>query len=191
MQPTAASAAAGNPGTQQPMECPPADRSTVIDPATGLATPAVITPAEVPLPFHLQGTQYASGMAAMGSGPGTVPWRPLRQMAPGYNPLTGMYGTDPPTPALQPSAVTPQGVPSQYSIATPPFPQGLGCSGAAARSPNPIDPLQIRVSWADHLSSRISVGPQTSAPSIGTQSPPGFSHVTAPPGFAYGCAATP
>eukprot|EP00971_Amphidinium_carterae_P296051 5880543-Amphidinium_carterae.1 len=37
----------------------------------------------------------------------------------------------------------------------------------------------------------MSLGPATSAPSVGTQSPPGFSHVAPPPGFAYGCAATP
>eukprot|EP00971_Amphidinium_carterae_P096064 1900940-Amphidinium_carterae.4 len=179
MQPAAASAAtaaASTPGTQQqPPGYPPAGQSYVIDPATGLATPVVTTPAEVPLPIH-----YASSTPAMGSGPGTVPWRPLGQ-APGFNPLTGMYGTDPPTPAMQPSVVTPQGVPSQYSIVTPPVPQGLGCGGAAARSPNPIDPLQIHDSWADYLSSRRSLGPQTSAPSIGG-SPPGYPHGGGPPG---------
>eukprot|EP00971_Amphidinium_carterae_P322472 6408970-Amphidinium_carterae.1 len=36
----------------------------------------------------------------------------------------------------------------------------------------------------------LSCVKKTSAPSIGTQSPPGFSHAS-PPGFAYGCAATP
>eukprot|EP00971_Amphidinium_carterae_P100342 1984436-Amphidinium_carterae.1 len=162
---SAAAAAASTSGTQQPPGYPPAGYSHVIDPATGLATPVVTTPAEVPLPVH-----YAGSTPAMG---------------------TGMYGTDPPTPAMQPSVVTPQGVPSQYSIATPPVPQGLGCGGAAARSPNPIDPLQLRDSWADHLSSRRSLGPQTSAPSVGTQSPPGFSHMTPPPGFAYGCDVAP
>eukprot|EP00971_Amphidinium_carterae_P221702 4400957-Amphidinium_carterae.1 len=169
-----AAAAAGTPGTQQPCAYPNAE-SYFVDPATGLVTP-ITTPAEVPLPI-----QYAGGMPAMGSAPGTAPWRPLGQMPPGYNPLTGMYGTDPPTPAMQSATGTPQGVPSQYSIATPPVPQGMGYAGAAVRPTNPIDPLQVRDSWADNLSSRMSLGPPPSAPSIGTQSPPGFSHVTAPP----------
>eukprot|EP00971_Amphidinium_carterae_P349189 6490889-Amphidinium_carterae.1 len=184
MQP--GSAAAGTPGTQQPCAYPNAE-SYFVEQATGLVTP-ITTPAAVPLPIH-----YAGGMPAMGSAPGTAPWRPLGQMPPGSNPLTvtGLYGTDPPTPAMQTAAGTPQGVPSQYSIATPPVPQGMGCAGVSVRPPNPIDPLQVRDSWADNLSSRRSLGPQTSAPSVGTQSPPGFSHVTAPPGFAYGCGATP
>eukprot|EP00971_Amphidinium_carterae_P319601 6352151-Amphidinium_carterae.2 len=37
----------------------------------------------------------------------------------------------------------------------------------------------------------MSAGHPTSAASIGTQSPPGFSHVSTPEGCAFGCAATP
>eukprot|EP00971_Amphidinium_carterae_P263482 5227505-Amphidinium_carterae.1 len=184
-----ANAAAGTPGMQQ--QCPyPYAESYFVDPTTGMATPVVTPPGQVPLPIHQPGTHYASAMPAMGSAPGTVPWRPLGQVPP-HNPLTGLYGTDPPTPGMQPSAATPQGVPSQYSIATPPVPQGLGSSCAAARPLNPIDPSQVLGSWPDHASSHMSMGPPTSAASVGTQSPPGFSHVTPPPGFAYGCAATP
>eukprot|EP00971_Amphidinium_carterae_P292562 5808072-Amphidinium_carterae.1 len=94
-------AAAGTPGTQQPCRYPNAE-AYFVDPATGLATP-VTTPAEVPLPIH-----YASGMPAMGSAAGTAPWRPLGQMPPEHNPLTGLYGTDPPTPMMQSTTGTPQ-----------------------------------------------------------------------------------
>eukprot|EP00971_Amphidinium_carterae_P330033 6462882-Amphidinium_carterae.1 len=48
--------------------------------------------------------------------------------------------------------------------------------------------MQVQSSWPDHAS---SMGLPTSAASVATQSPPGFSHVTPPPGFALGCAATP
>eukprot|EP00971_Amphidinium_carterae_P311363 6188561-Amphidinium_carterae.1 len=66
---------------------------------------------------------------------------------------------------MQSATGTPQGVPSQYSIATPPVPQGMGCAAVAVRPTNPIDPLQSRDSWADNMSSRMSLGPATSAPS--------------------------
>eukprot|EP00971_Amphidinium_carterae_P103454 2048236-Amphidinium_carterae.1 len=107
-----------------------------------MATPVVTPQGQVPLPIHQQGTHYASATPAVGSVPGSAPWRPLGQVLPGYNPLTGLYGADPPTPGMHPSSATPQGVPSQYSIATPPVPQGLGSSCAAARPLNPIDPMQ-------------------------------------------------
>eukprot|EP00971_Amphidinium_carterae_P264196 5241064-Amphidinium_carterae.1 len=58
--------------------------------------------------------------------------RPLGQTSSlGYNPMTGMYGTDPPTPATtamqMPAVPTPPGLPSHYSIATPPRPQSVAC----------------------------------------------------------------
>eukprot|EP00971_Amphidinium_carterae_P271689 5391142-Amphidinium_carterae.1 len=71
-----AAAAAGTPGVQQPCAYPNAE-SYFVDPATGMATPVVTPSAQVPLPIYQQGTHYASAMPAMGSAPGTVPWRPL------------------------------------------------------------------------------------------------------------------
>eukprot|EP00971_Amphidinium_carterae_P237074 4705161-Amphidinium_carterae.1 len=87
---------------QQPCQYPNAE-SYFVDPATGMVTPVVTPQGQVPLPIHQQGTHYASATPAVGSVLGSAPWRPLGQVLPGCNPLTGLYGTDPPTPGMHPS----------------------------------------------------------------------------------------
>eukprot|EP00971_Amphidinium_carterae_P100941 1997052-Amphidinium_carterae.2 len=158
------------------------------------------------VPEQAQMPEFTTGMAAASAATPAVQDRnflerylgdPLGQVAHGFNPLTGLYGTDPPMPATAfmqaPSVVTPPGLTSHYSIATPPFPQGA--VGGNARLANPLaDPLHTQGAWGDYLSTRMSTGHLTSAKSVGTQSSPRFSHVSTPQGCAFGssrCAATP
>eukprot|EP00971_Amphidinium_carterae_P267049 5297006-Amphidinium_carterae.1 len=98
-------------------------------------------------------------------------------------PMNTPGGTDPSTPATtampMPSRLTAPGLPSHYSVATPPHSQSVACGGVSSTTPL-IDPLHASDPWGDHLSGRMSTGyvpSAPSAPSVGTQGAPGFSHV--------------
>eukprot|EP00971_Amphidinium_carterae_P220699 4381575-Amphidinium_carterae.1 len=59
--------------------------------------------------------------------------------------------------AQAPSAVTPPGLPSSFSIATPPHAQQLaGPEGTVSRNPL-VDQTSQRDPWSDYLSSRGSL----------------------------------